>query len=80
MASTFFPAETDFTLQNNDNWFYKDEGVHSAHDLRIMYETSAGSNTALIIDIAPFAQATKSKITPPAIQEVYAGQLITVIR
>ena len=54
-AATFFPAETDFTLQNGDNWFYNpDAGVHSAAELRNMYETSVGHSTSLIIDIAPF--------------------------
>jgi alpha-L-fucosidase len=34
-AATWFPAETDFTLQNGDNWFYNaDAGVHSAAELR----------------------------------------------
>jgi hypothetical protein len=34
-APTWFPAETDFTLQRGDNWFYSpDAGVHSAAELR----------------------------------------------
>eukprot|EP01052_Picozoa_sp_SAG31_P037552 SAG31_NODE_4867_length_2899_cov_1.889643_3_plen_204_part_00 len=45
----------DFTLQNGDSWFYsKTSGVHSPTQLRNMYEQSSGSNTGLIIDIAPF--------------------------
>ena len=62
-APTWFPAETDFTLQRGDNWFYNGAaGVHTAAELRSMYETSVGHNTALIIDIAPFANGT----VPPA--------------
>jgi alpha-L-fucosidase len=57
-AGTWFPAETDFTLQNGDNWFHANSGVHTPAELRNMYETSTGSNTALIIDIAPFANGS----------------------
>jgi len=58
-ASTFYPAETDFTLQNSDNWFYNPtSGVRSGAELRKMYETSVGSNTALIIDMAPYPNGT----------------------
>ena len=58
-AATMFPAETDFTLQNGDNWFYSStSGVHSAAELRNMYETSVGHSTSLIIDIAPFPNGT----------------------
>lgn len=59
-ASPFwFPAETDFTLQGGDNWFNNPgAGVRSPTELRQMYETSVGSNTALIIDIAPFPNGT----------------------
>ena len=58
-APTWFPAETDFTLQNGDNWFYSPSaGVHTPAQLRNMYETSVGHNTALIIDIAPFANGS----------------------
>lgn len=58
-ASTWFAAETDFTLQNGDNWFSNPgAGVHSAAELRNMYETSVGHNTALIIDIAPVPNGT----------------------
>ena len=49
------PAETDFTLQRRDQWFYNGQsGVHPPAELRLMYEQSAGSNTGLIIDIAPY--------------------------
>lgn len=62
-APTWFPAETDFTLQNGDNWFYNPlAGVHQPAQLRSMVETSLGHNTALIIDIAPFPNGT----VPPA--------------
>lgn len=48
------PAETDFTLQSGDQWFYnKNAPVRSFHELQDQYETSAGHNTALIIDFAP---------------------------
>ena len=51
----FIPAETDFTLQNGDQWFYNEHaGVRSFAQLQAMYETSVGHNTALIIDFAPF--------------------------
>ncbi len=50
----FTPAETDFTLQNNDAWFYAPGGgVRPFAQLQSMYETSAGHNTALIVDFAP---------------------------
>ncbi len=62
-AATWFPAETDFTLQNGDNWFYNPTvGVHSPSDLRSMYEGSAGHGTSIIVDIAPFPNGT----VPPA--------------
>jgi len=52
-------SETDFTLQRFDNWFYNaDAGVHAAAELRGMVEGSLGHNTALIIDIAPFANGS----------------------
>ena len=54
-GTVWMPAEADFTLQRFDQWFYaRHAGVHSPKELRRMYETSAGSNTGLIIDIAPF--------------------------
>lgn len=54
-GSAFIPAETDFTLQNSDNWFYSaSAGVHPARELRLMWETSVGHNTPVIIDFAPF--------------------------
>ena len=58
-AATWFPAETDFTLQNGDNWFYNpSSGVHSPQQLRAMYEQSVGHNTAIIVDIAPYPNGT----------------------
>lgn len=55
-ARTWFPAETDFTLQVDDNWFYNPSvGVHPPAELRFMYESSIGHNTAAIIDFAPMA-------------------------
>lgn len=54
-ATSWFPAETDFTLQKSDQWFYNSAvEVHTPEELRNMYETSVGHNTALIIDFAPF--------------------------
>jgi len=62
-SNTWFPAETDFTLQNSDQWFYNQmAGVHSASDLRNMYETSVGHNTALIINFSPFANGSISRV------------------
>jgi alpha-L-fucosidase len=53
-GALWIPAETDFTLQNGDQWFYDEAaGVHSFAQLQDMYETSVGHNTALIIDFAP---------------------------
>lgn len=70
-APTWFPAETDFTLQRGDQWFFNAAaGVHSAAELREMYETSVGHNTALIIDIAPAANGTV-----PAAQRAAAAAL-----
>jgi hypothetical protein len=58
-AALWIPAETDFTLQNGDNWFYSSTaGVHSPAELRAMWEASVGSNTAVIIDIAPYPNGT----------------------
>ncbi len=58
-GNSWTPAETDFTLQNGDNWFYSaSAGVHSPAQLRRMYEQSSGANTGLIIDIAPFPNGT----------------------
>jgi len=54
-SNMWYPAETDFTLQRSDQWFYNNNaGVHPPSELRNMYETSIGHNTALIIDFAPF--------------------------
>jgi len=62
-SGQWYPAETDFTLQNGDNWFYNSRaGVHSPADLRKMYEVSVGHNTALIIDFAPYPNGS----LPPA--------------
>ena len=70
-APTWFAAETDFTLQNGDQWFYSPSaGVHSAAELRTMYETSVGHNTALIVDIAPYPNGTV-----PAAQAAAAAAL-----
>jgi len=53
-GALYIPAETDFTLQNGDQWFYNEgAGVHTFAQLQDMYETSVGHNTALIIDFAP---------------------------
>lgn len=75
-SGSWFPAETDFTLQNGDNWFFSpSSGVHSPNELRNMYEGSVGHNTAIIIDIAPFPNGT----VPPAQVQAAAtlGQYIT---
>lgn len=54
-GADWYPAETDFTLQNGDQWFFNaNAGVRSPSSLRTMYEVSTGSNTALIIDFAPY--------------------------
>jgi len=54
-GAVYNPAETDFTLQNGDNWFYDESaGVHPPAQLRAMYETSVGHNSPVIIDFAPF--------------------------
>ena len=54
-GAQFIPAETDFTLQNGDNWFYNAAaGVHTPGQLRDMFETSTGHNSPVIIDFAPF--------------------------
>jgi len=40
--------------QGGDNWFYSPSaGIRSFAELQDMYETSAGHNTALIVDFAP---------------------------
>lgn len=58
-GAVWMPAETDFTLQRGDGWFYDGTaGVHAPAELRAMYEQSAGDNTGLIIDIAPFSNGT----------------------
>eukprot|EP00697_Spironema_sp_BW2_P017454 gnl/Spiro4/9142_TR4813_c0_g1_i1.p1 gnl/Spiro4/9142_TR4813_c0_g1~~gnl/Spiro4/9142_TR4813_c0_g1_i1.p1 ORF type:complete len:480 (-),score=96.55 gnl/Spiro4/9142_TR4813_c0_g1_i1:89-1366(-) len=58
-SNYWYPAEADFTLQNGDNWFYSPTvGVHPPAELRAMYETSVGHNTAVIMDLAPFPNGT----------------------
>jgi hypothetical protein len=58
-GSLWIPAETDFTLQNGDQWFFNaNAGVRSFQSLQAMYETSSGHNTALIIDFAPSPDGT----------------------
>jgi alpha-L-fucosidase len=55
----WIPAETDFTLQNGDSWFFsRTAGVRSIQSLQAMYETSSGHNAALIIDFAPQPNGT----------------------
>lgn len=71
----FMPAETDFTLQNFDQWFYSPiVGVHSPSDLRTMVETSTGHGTSVIIDIAPMPDGS----VPPA--QVAAAQTLGAFR
>lgn len=42
-------------LATQDHWFYSStSGVHPPYELRNMWETSIGHNTAVIIDFAPF--------------------------
>lgn len=51
----WYPAEADYTLQNDDQWFYNPTaGVHTPAELRAMYEATVGHNTAIIVDIAPY--------------------------
>jgi alpha-L-fucosidase len=58
-SPTWFPAETDFTLQSGDQWFYLPNiPIRSASELRNQYEKSIGRNTNAIIDFAPFPNGT----------------------
>jgi len=48
------PAECDFTLQNDDTWFYNPNvGVHSLKDLVSIYHDSVGHGCNFLIDYAP---------------------------
>jgi len=49
----FNPAEVDFTLQKNDNWFYiKDYPIHTLEELVKVYHNSVGLNANMILDLA----------------------------
>lgn len=54
-GSVWAPAESPWTLQTGDSWFYSQSGgVHPPEQLVEMYEASTGSNAAALIDIAPY--------------------------
>lgn len=75
-GTEFIPAETDFTLQNSDQWFYNpNAGVHPPAELRSMYETSVGHNSPVIIDFAPFPNGSL-----PQEQVIAARTLGTFVR
>ena len=75
-GAAWYPAETDFTLQNGDSWFFNgNAGVHAPAELRQMYEQSAGGNTGLIIDMAPFPNGSV-----PAAQTAAANALGAYVR
>ena len=51
-ASTWFPAETDFTVLQGDTWFFDaTRTVRPPSELRAMYEASVGHNTQALIGI-----------------------------
>uniref|UniRef100_A0A0G4I4K0 alpha-L-fucosidase n=1 Tax=Chromera velia CCMP2878 TaxID=1169474 RepID=A0A0G4I4K0_9ALVE len=53
-GSLWEPAESDFTLQKGDLWFFSPGApVHSPRELRQMYERTAGHNAGIIVDFAP---------------------------
>jgi hypothetical protein len=58
-GSVWAPAESPWTLQAGDSWFYSQSGgVHPPEELIEMYEASTGSNAAALIGIAPFANGS----------------------
>ena len=58
-GTVWAPAESPWTLQTGDQWFYSAlGGVHPPEQLIEMYEASTGSNAAALIDIAPFANGS----------------------
>ena len=58
-GSVWAPAESPWTLQTGDSWFYSSSsGVHPPATLVEMYESSTGSNAVALIDIAPYANGS----------------------
>ena len=58
-AGRWAPAESPWTLQTGDSWFYSSSsGVHPPATLVEMYESSTGSNAVALIDIAPYANGS----------------------
>jgi alpha-L-fucosidase len=58
-GSVWAPAESPWTLQAGDSWFYSQSGgVHPPEQLVEMYEASTGSNAAALIDMAPYANGS----------------------
>eukprot|EP01062_Namystynia_karyoxenos_P053457 TRINITY_DN4328_c0_g1_i1.p1 TRINITY_DN4328_c0_g1~~TRINITY_DN4328_c0_g1_i1.p1 ORF type:complete len:631 (+),score=193.04 TRINITY_DN4328_c0_g1_i1:57-1895(+) len=48
------PGESDTTLQENDQWFYrKDYPIRSLKELQDVYHGTVGRNTNLLLDMAP---------------------------
>jgi len=51
-STTWFPAETDFTVLQDDTWFFDQiHAVRPPAELRAMYESSVGRNTQALIGI-----------------------------
>lgn len=51
-STDWFPAETDFTVLQDDTWFFDDvHPVRPPAQLRAMYEASVGHNTQALIGI-----------------------------
>jgi len=58
-SADYFPVETDFTILNDDTWFYDPtKSARTSSLLRSMYETSVGHNSNVIIGFAPFPNGT----------------------
>jgi hypothetical protein len=64
------PSSSSFHFSITRRFYNPSAGVHAPDQLRNMYETSTGSNTALIIDIAPFPNGT----VPP--EQIQAAQTL----
>ena len=55
-GSVFAPAEADTTLQLDDQWFYNPQvGLRSVDELKVVYESTVGRNSKLLLNIAPSA-------------------------
>ena len=69
-GTMFCPAETDTTLQLNDEWFYcEDDGYRNVDTLKTVYMKSVGQNTNLLLNVA----ANSSGLISDLARTIYRG-------